>query len=197
MTEIFSQIPPWVVHWVIFPMLIISARICDVSLGTLRIILIGKGYRSIAPFIGFAEVLIWIIAISQIIQNLDKLQYYFAFAFGYACGTFIGMKIENRLSLGQSIVRVITHHDTSKLIEQFKVQNFNFTTIDAMGKFGPVKIIFIITQRHQLQNVIKTIEIIDSAIFYSIEDVRNVKGTLPGGKNPIFSSLNPFQKHDR
>jgi uncharacterized protein YebE (UPF0316 family) len=195
MTDIFSQIPPWALHWIVFPALIIFARICDVSFGTVRIILIGKGYKNIAPFIGFAEVLIWIFAVTQIIQNLDKIQYYFAYATGYALGTFIGMKIEDKLSLGQSVIQVITNHDSGKLTDSLKERNLNFTTIDATGKFGPVKIILIIMQRHLLNEAIKIIESSDDHFFYSIEDVRHVKGALPGGKNPFFKSLNPFQKN--
>ncbi|MDR2580445.1 MAG: DUF5698 domain-containing protein [Fibromonadaceae bacterium] len=193
MTELFSQIPLWALHWIIFPMLIIMARMCDVSLGTLRIILVGKGHKNVAPFIGFVEVLIWIFVVSQIIQNLDKIQYYVAFALGHACGTFLGIKIENKLSLGQVIVRVITNHNFEELTNSLKERNLNFTTMDAAGKFGPVKVILIITQRHLLKETIKIIEAKDQNFFYSIEDVKYVKGTLPGGKNPILSSLNPFK----
>jgi len=194
MNEIINQIPPWAMHWIVFPLLIILARICDVSLGTIRIILIGKGYRNIAPFVAFMEVLIWIIVISHIIQNLDKAQYYIAYALGYALGTFIGMKIENRLSLGQVIIRVISHKDSSDLLNHLRANNLNFTTMDATGKHGPVRIIFIIIKRHFLNKTVKIIEASNNAAFYTIEDVRYVKGSLPGGKNPIFHLLNPFSK---
>jgi len=194
MNEIFSQIPPWAAEWIVFPLLIIIARICDVSLGTIRIILIGKGYKNVAPFIAFAEVFIWILVISRILQNLDKIQYYVAFALGFALGTFIGMKIENRLSLGQLSIRIISNNDYSELINNLKANNFNFTTFDARGKFGPVKMIFLIIQRHSLKKAINIIESSYKSAFYTIEDVRLVKGVLPGGSNPILSSLNPFHK---
>jgi len=194
MNEIIAQIPPWVMDWILFPVLIVLARICDVSLGTIRIILIGKGYKGVAPFIAFFEVLIWIIVVSRILQNLDKIQFYFAFAFGFALGTFIGMKIENRLSLGQLVIRIISNQDYTHLIETLTKNNFNFTTMDAKGKFGPVKIIFTVIKRHSLSKAIKIIESSENSAFYTIEDIRYVKGSLPGGNNPILSSLNPFHK---
>jgi len=180
--------------WILFPILIVLARICDVSLGTVRIILVGKGYKNIAPVIAFFEVLIWIIVVSRILQNLDKIQFYFAFALGFALGTFIGMKIENRLSLGQLIIRIISNQDYTHLIETLTQNNFNFTTIDANGKFGPVKIIFTVIKRHSLNKAVKIIESSENAAFYTIEDVRHVKGSLPGGNNPILNSLNPFHR---
>ena len=64
----------------IIPVLIFLARICDVSIGTIRIIFVSKGNKKIAPILGFFEVLIWITAISKIMQNLDNYVNYFAYA---------------------------------------------------------------------------------------------------------------------
>jgi uncharacterized protein YebE (UPF0316 family) len=196
MTSFIDFIDADVFNWVIVPLLIMCARIFDVSLGTIRIILIGKGYKNVAPIVGFFEILIWIIAVSQIMQHLDRWLYYIAYATGYALGTLIGMKLENKLSLGQVVVRIITASDSNALIDCLKEHNYNFTTVEAMGKFGPVKIIFTITQRHLLNKTIKLIEEHNPASFYSVEDVRYVKGSLPGGKNPIINTLkNPFTKN--
>ena len=185
-----------VFRWVVVPLLIMIARICDVSLGTVRIMLIGKGYRNIAPLVGFFEVLVWLIAVSQILQQLDQWLYYVAFAVGYALGTLIGMNIENKLSLGQVVVRIITNHSSTELINCLREHNFNLTTVDADGKFGPVKIIFMITQRHLLDEAIALVEEQNPSAFFSVEDVRYVKGALPGGKNPILNNpfRNPFNK---
>ena len=186
-----------IVNWVVVPLLIMIARICDVSLGTIRIILIGKGYKNVAPIVGFFEILIWIIVVGQIMQHLDRWLYYVAYAVGYALGTFMGMKLENKLSLGQVVIRVFTTTiDSTELVNTLKENNYNFTTVDAHGKFGPVKIIFMITKRYLLSQTIKLIEKHNPASFFSVEDVRYVKGSLPGGENPLFHSLkNPFHKH--
>jgi len=59
--------------WVILPLLIFFARILDVSIGTLRLIFVSKGYKFYAPILGFFEVVIWLLAIGQIMQHLDNL----------------------------------------------------------------------------------------------------------------------------
>ena len=127
-------------------------------------------------------------------QYLDRWIYYVAYATGYAMGTFIGMKIENKLSLGQVVLRIITSTDSTSLTDNLKAHSYNFTTVDANGKFGPVKIIFMITQRYNVPEAIKMIEEYNPNSFFSIEDIRYVKGTLPGGRNPFFNSFNPFNK---
>ncbi|NLI23307.1 MAG: hypothetical protein GX419_01195, partial [Bacteroidales bacterium] len=77
-------------NYLILPFLIFLARICDVSIGTLRIIFVAKGNKLVAPFLGFFEVLIWILAITRIIQNLDNPFCYLGYAAGFATGNYIG-----------------------------------------------------------------------------------------------------------
>ena len=95
--------------YVLMPLLIFLARICDVSIGTMRIIFVSKGKRNIAPILGFFEVLIWITAISKIMQNLDNYVNYIAYAAGFATGNFVGMIIEEKLAMGIQMIRVFAH----------------------------------------------------------------------------------------
>ena len=85
--EFLSLSGPELYTWVILPVLIFLARVCDVSLGTLRIILVSKGVKYLAPMIGFFEILIWLLAIGQIMQNLTNVYYYLFYAGGFATGT--------------------------------------------------------------------------------------------------------------
>ena len=50
---------------------IFFSRILDVSLGTLRIVFISRGYRNSAAIFGFFEVTIWILAAGQVIKNIN------------------------------------------------------------------------------------------------------------------------------
>ena len=70
------------VYYVLFPALIFLARMADVTLGTLRIIMVSRGLKNIAPIVGFFEVLIWLLAIRQIMMNLTEVSYFLAYAGG-------------------------------------------------------------------------------------------------------------------
>lgn len=83
---------------------IFFARIIDVSLGTVRIILVSKGYKNQATIISFIEIFIWIIVISRIIQHIDQWINYFAYAGGFAVGNYVGMLIEERMTLGYELI---------------------------------------------------------------------------------------------
>jgi uncharacterized protein YebE (UPF0316 family) len=160
--------------WAILPILIFLARLTDVSLGTMRIIFISRGVKYIAPLIGFVEINIWLLAIGQIMQNLDNVVCSFAYAGGFAIGNLVGIMIEEKLSIGLVLLRLITRHDNKELIDYLKSQNYGVTTHDAEGVKGPVKIIFAVIRRKDLHCVVDHINQIHPHTFYSVEDVRSV-----------------------
>jgi uncharacterized protein YebE (UPF0316 family) len=169
--------------WVILPALIITARLCDVSLGTMRVIFIGKGYRFLAPLIGFFEVMIWLLAISQIMNNLTNIFYMITYALGFAMGNFLGMAIERRISLGTVIVRVITRVESDGLVEFLRTSDYGITVIDGEGATGPVKLIFSVMERKQIPDFIEIVKRFNPGAFYTIEDVRFVhSGIIDPGR---------------
>lgn len=163
---------PDIYAWIILPLLIFSARVCDVSLGTLRIIFVSRGIRYLAPAIGFFEILIWLLAIGQIFQHLTNALYYVAYAGGFATGTFVGMYIEGKLSIGMVIMRIITRRDPAALIDFFREQNYGLTIVEAQGAENPVKILFMIIRRRDIERVRQAIKRYNPTAFYTIEDIR-------------------------
>jgi uncharacterized protein YebE (UPF0316 family) len=133
--------------WFILPLFIFLARILDVSLGTVRIVLVTKGLKYFAPIFGFFEVFVWLLAIGQIMKNLTNIFLYVAYAGGFAVGTFVGIQLENRLSLGKVVVRIITRKEASKLIQLLRTHHHTFTVADAKGVSGSVHIIYTIIAR--------------------------------------------------
>jgi uncharacterized protein YebE (UPF0316 family) len=162
-------------NWVIIPLLIFIARLGDVTLATLRNIFISKGFRRIVPFVGFFEVLIWLIAMKQVMSKADNIASYLAWAFGFACGTYVGMRIEERLALGTQVIRIITTHLSQELIDALREANHGITVVDAEGAKGPVKMIFTVVKRTSVPDVIAILEKHQPNAFFSVEDVRNAQ----------------------
>jgi len=182
--------------YVIMPLLIFMARICDVSIGTMRIIFVSKGKKNIAPFLGFFEVLIWIVAISKIMQNLDNYVNYIAYAAGFATGNFVGMLIEERLAVGVQMIRVFTHQGGYELMQILNNSGFGATCVEAHGAKEKVHLIYTIVQRNNLKNVIEIINRFNPRAFYTIEDVRAInEGIFPPRKpNTSFPFSNVLRR---
>jgi uncharacterized protein YebE (UPF0316 family) len=166
--------------YLLLPLMIFIARICDVTIGTLRIIFVSKGNKLVAPILGFFEVLIWIIAITRIIENLDNPVCYVAYAAGFATGNYIGLLVEERLAVGVVILRIITTRFLPDLVQKLNAANFGATIIEGDGSKGKVSIILSVVQRNHIKEVLNIIDEIDPDAFYSVEDTRIVnKGIFP------------------
>lgn len=180
MNESFLSTPTF--HWIILPLLIFCARICDVTIGTIRIMLLARGRTFLVPLLGFVEVMIWLLAVRQVFNNLDHIVTYIAFAGGFATGNYVGMLIEEKLAMGLEVIRVITKKDATELFQHLKKEGYGVTCVDAQGSMGKVNIIFTIVDRRQHDKVIKIIKRFNPKAFYSVEDVRSVG---EGGVYPI------------
>jgi uncharacterized protein YebE (UPF0316 family) len=175
--------------WIILPVLIFIARICDVSLGTIRVIFVSRGYRYLAPFLGFFEISIWLLAISQIMRDLNDPSIYLAYAAGFAAGTYVGITLEEKLSLGTVLVRVVTGRDSKNLIEALAGADYGITTHAAEGAQGPVTIVFTVVSRQDLPHVVGIIKEFNPHAFYSVEDVRHAsEGVFPAREGGVLRS---------
>jgi len=167
MLEVF-EVYPW-----LLPIVIFFGRICDVTLGTLRIIFVSKGERNKAPFVGFVEVLIWIFIISQVFAHANTWVSYLAFAAGYASGNFIGILVENKIAFGYVLFRVYCKKDGHLLAQLLNKNDFGSTYIKGEGVVSNVDIIETVISRKSQQKVVAIIEQFDPDAFYLIEDIRS------------------------
>jgi uncharacterized protein YebE (UPF0316 family) len=184
------------VVWVIIPLLIFSARILDVSLGTIRIIFVSRGLKYLAPMVGFFEVIIWLIAIRVIIENLNNIVCYLAYGSGFAMGTFVGLYIEKKLAIGSSLIQIITQKDATDLIFHLRCQGFGVTSMYAEGIDGKVNVIYLIIKRQDYEKVTEIIREFNPKAFYTLEHVQFVsEGIFPHKKTNRFWKplLGPFQ----
>ncbi len=138
---------------VFLPLLVFLARVLDVSIGTLRIIFVAKGLKYFAALLGFFEALIWLLAVTQVLQNLNSWQTYIAFALGFATGNYVGVVLEERIALGNLLIRIITRKEADQLVHVLWDEGYGVTSVDAQGETGPVKLIFSITKRKNLGKI--------------------------------------------
>lgn len=177
--------------YVILPVLIMLARICDVTIGTMRIIFVSKGQRYVAPILGFFEVFIWIIVIGQIMANLNNWACYFGYALGFALGNYVGMRVEEYLAVGKQLVRVIATKDGIDLVKSLNTKGFGATLIEGEGSTGKVQLIYVIANRDSMSQVLTVINDFNPKLFYSIEDIKKVSSGIFPSQSP-FNKLNPF-----
>jgi len=155
---------------------IFFARILDVSIGTLRTILLVKGNRRIAAILGFFEVMIYLIVLGNVVGNLNKPILIISYCLGYACGNIIGGKIEERLSLGRVTAEIIVKEDYEDIVKVLRDEGFGVTIFEGMGLEGKSYMLNIILERKQIQKLSKVVKRIKPNAFITLTDVRSSMG---------------------
>lgn len=164
----FFDTYPW-----LLPIVIFFGRICDVTLGTLRIIFVSKGEKRKAPIVGFFEVFIWVVIISQVFSHANSIVSYIAYAAGYAAGNYVGILVENKIAFGFLMLRVYTKKGGRELAQILNISGFGSTLIRGEGVISEVDIVETAISRKAQKQVIRIIESFDPNAFYLIEDVRS------------------------
>lgn len=178
----FLDVYPWILPFIIF-----FGRIVDVTLGTLRIIFVSKGAKNIAPVVGFVEVFVWIVIISQILTRANDLVSYLSYAGGYATGNYVGILIEHRIAYGILLCRIYTNKGGKELIQKLNKMNFGATLMRGVGSTNEVDIIETVVDRKEMKKLERILTQFDSNIFYVVEDVRTKKNGIFPKRRTILS----------
>lgn len=182
------------------PILIFLARICDVSIGTLRIIAVIKGHKLVAAMLGFFEVSIWLFAVSAVIGNIgESLWTVFSYAGGYATGTLVGMLIEQKIALGNQMVRVVNTDGSRHVAEFLREHGFVVTRVEASGASGQCELSFLVVPRKQTPRILDMIFTFAPGAFVTVEDVRSTSAAAsrvfeePASQTPMWRRLIKFK----
>ena len=156
----------------ILPFIIFAMRVSDMSLDTLRVLFVIRGRKPLAWILGFFQSLIWVIAITSVLSNLDNLWNIIAYAGGFATGNVVGMTIEERLAIGHSNMQIISSRWGSAIAETIREKGHAATEIPARGKNGTVSMISCSIRRRDIKVVRQEVNKIDPDAFITVEDIR-------------------------
>lgn len=170
------------IETILTALFIACCRIFDVSIGTIRTILVVHGRKYFAALAGFIEVFIWITLMSIIVKKLDNYINLIAYASGFALGNLIGITLEEKISLGYVNVTIFSPNYYKTIIDHLKNLGYGITTMPAHGINNNYEVITTIIQRKKQNEVIKEIEKIDPYCFYTIEFSKPKRGYFQAGQ---------------
>ncbi|MFD1926649.1 DUF2179 domain-containing protein [Sporosarcina siberiensis] len=171
-----------------FPVLltIIIINIIYVSLFTLRVILVIKGYRVVASFLSMAEVFVYLMGLTIVLDNLDNPVNIAAYCLGWGMGVFLGSKIEARLALGYIVFDVVVDSLEIEIPMKIREQGYGVTSWVADGKDGQRLVIKILAKRNyekKLRDLV--ISLSPKAFIISYEPNKMNGGFLLKNLNPV------------
>lgn len=153
------------------PLVIFFARITDMSLGTVRTIMIVSGRKWISGVIALVEITVWVLAIGGLVTNLKNFYILIAYAGGFATGTIVGIYLEEWLALGLRVIRFINRASDSNLCHQLREEGYRVTRVEGTGREGPVEIGFTVIRRADLKTCQSVIEQLAPEAWITVEPV--------------------------
>lgn len=178
-------------------LLIFLMRVVDVSMATMRMILSVRGYRWRAAWIGFFEIIIWVIAAGHALQHLDSVLHIVGYAAGFGAGNYVGIWLEERFALGLNVVRAVcritpgTEGVTSgqEAARALRDKGYAVTELIGQGRESRVEVLNTVVKRREVPEVIRTLQRHDADVFVTVEEVRSITGgylQLAGRKQPVL-----------
>ena len=170
MSDIFFSPAAWLAALGIF-----ALRVGDMTLDTLRLLFVVRGKKWIAWILGFCQSVIFVIAITSVLQNLDNPLNVIGYAAGFATGNVVGMLIEERLAIGHVHINIISPRRGAAIVEHLRANGFAVTEIPARGKDGMVTLMQCDVLRKNVEQVRALVNEIDPDAFITAEDVRPIR----------------------
>ncbi len=170
--DFFTAVP------VIELIIILISKAIEVSMGTMRHILVNKGYRKPGAIIAFFEILLWVFIASGVINDIGNAPIKgVVYSLGYAIGVFLGSKLENRLAFGKILIQTITNNEYGMIIAD-KLREFGLgvTSINGRGIDQERTILMTYTNRKGREKIINFINNIDPDAMVTTNDVTALKG---------------------
>ena len=165
---------------------IFFARICDVSIGTVRTIVTVQGRTVIAFCLAIVEISIWVTVAGTVINQIREQPIWVVFyAFGYATGNVLGIQVERKLAFGLTILKVLTHDFGKEIANTLRNMGQPVTVFIGEGMKGPISELYIVCRRRDLKWILPEVIKIDHDAFYVIEQARDMSKML----KPIMTPM--------
>jgi uncharacterized protein YebE (UPF0316 family) len=150
-------------------------RVSDMTMDTLRVLVVMRGKKGIAWVLGFFQALIFVLAIGSVLSNLDNPLNILGYAAGFATGNVVGMLIEERLAIGHVQLSIVSSRRGSAIADKMRVEGYAITEIPARGKDGVVSLLNCSVLRKNIDRVQRIVNKVDESAFITVEDVRPVR----------------------
>lgn len=147
-----------------------------ITLNTIRFMLTMKGYRVIAPMLSVVEITIYVTGLSMVMSSLDNPWNLAAYAIGYGIGIAVGIRIEDWLALGYTMVNVMVSQPNSSLPAELRDAGYGVTIQHAHGRDGERLMLYVLATRKSERDLLNKILSIDEKAFIISSDPKYIHG---------------------
>lgn len=161
---------------------IFTARVMIASLVSVRTILMTKNRKFLSSLIAFFESILFIVVLGTVMKDLDNIWFIGAYAIGFSVGNYAGIMIEEKMAIGELVLRIIVDKNEDRLVEELRNNGFGVTVIKGEGRDGERYLLFISIKRRDMEKIYQIIDKNRVSSFICTSDGRTNKGGVFRGK---------------
>lgn len=170
-------------------LLIFALRMLDITLYTIRLMMVVRGKKKAAWGIALLQSLSYLNTIHIVVNDMDSWLNLVAYASGFATGLVVGMLIEKRVSIGVIHLRIISSTYGADLVTHLREAGYAVTEVPAMGQDGHVSMLHCMVRRRDVLDVTALVETIDPSAFITEQSLRLIwRGFWHGIPNNHFAA---------
>jgi uncharacterized protein YebE (UPF0316 family) len=157
---------------------IFFVKIIEVTLATTRIVMITKGERLKGAFIGFFEVMIWIVLVSTVLENItqDPIKI-IIYALGFSIGNYVGSMFEERLGVGTTRVEVIVKQEHGyELSNAIREEGYAVTLIKGEGMHSERHVLILHVPRKKTKELVNKIKTVQDNVVITVNEIKPIYG---------------------
>ncbi|MGH2776317.1 MAG: DUF5698 domain-containing protein [Actinomycetota bacterium] len=160
----------------------VGMAVMSVSLWTLRVALTARGRKLAGSMTACVEAVVFLLAFSSVLGDLDAVEKVVGYALGVGAGTLLGVLADERLSTGQSEVRIVTEGSDATLVRELRRLGWPVTLMYGNGPSGDVTVAFVAVDDTRLPHVLRDLEKYAPQAFWTVERLQSARSVqLPEG----------------
>lgn len=159
--------------------IIFTGKIIEVSVATLRMVLINRGEKLKGSIIAFFDVLLWLLITGSVLSGFgSNILKIIVFALAFAIGNYLGSWLESKLAFGISSIQLIMNDNeiVNELLKVLRSNSFAVTVIDGQGKDGGRKLLLIHIKRKNIPKAIRIVHEMSKDAIITVNDVKAIRG---------------------
>ncbi|WP_300463577.1 DUF5698 domain-containing protein [Desulfobacula sp.] len=182
-------------HILLTGLFVFFARICDVSIGTIRTIMTVQGRTVISFVLALFEITIWVLVASTVLNQVKEKPILVVFyAFGYATGNVVGILVERKMAFGIIILKLLTRTAGQEMADILRKKGQAVTVFTGKGMRGPVSELYIACRRRDLKWILPEVKKLDEQVFYILEQARDISRILKPVSTPLGGWRSVFKR---
>lgn len=177
MTELLQNGGVWIYVF------IFAGKILEVSVSTVRLVLINRGERARGSAIAFVEILLWLAVTGTVLAGFqnDWIRVV-VFAAAFSIGNYVGSWVEDKLAFGLCSIQVIVPDcmESEELAGKLRASGFAVTVIQGEGKDGPRELMLLHIKRKRIPQAVNLIRSELDAAVITVNDSKILHGGFIG-----------------